>query len=63
LLGQNVSSASSMIGKKVSALSGQGNQGTEVTGIVDRVTITDGKPLLHIDGKSFALDRVRSIDV
>jgi len=61
LLGQNLNSASSMIGKKVRALAGQGGEGEEVAGVVDRVSVADGKPLLHIGDKSFALDRVREI--
>ena len=61
LLGQNLNSASSMIGKQVKALAGQGGEGEEVAGVVDRVSVADGKPLLHIGDKSFALDRVREI--
>jgi flagellar basal-body rod modification protein FlgD len=61
LLGQNLNSASSMIGKHVRALAGQGGEGEEVEGVVDRVSVADGKPLLHIADKSFPLDRVREI--
>jgi flagellar basal-body rod modification protein FlgD len=61
LLGQNLNSASSMIGKHVRALAGQGGEGEEVAGVVDRVSVADGKPLLHIGEKSFPLDRVREI--
>jgi flagellar basal-body rod modification protein FlgD len=61
MLGQAINSATSMIGKKVRALAGQGGVGEEVAGVVDRVSVAEGKPLLHIGDKSFALDRVREI--
>ena len=61
LLSQNIASASNLLGKQVKALAGQGNQGEEVQGVVDSVTITDGKPTLHIGDKSFGLERVREI--
>jgi flagellar basal-body rod modification protein FlgD len=61
LLGQTLNSAAGMLGKRVRALAGQGGEGVEVDGVVDRVSVADGKPLLHIGDKSFALDRVREI--
>ncbi len=45
LLGQNVSSATSLIGKEVRALA---ENGRTVTGVVDRITIADGQPELSI---------------
>jgi flagellar basal-body rod modification protein FlgD len=45
LLGQNMSTASSMLGRTIRALTDDGNM---VIGTVDRVTIEDGVPKLHI---------------
>src|SRR5882757_8118119 len=42
LLGQNVSNATSLIGKTIQGLD---DTGKDVTGKVDKVTITDGKPV------------------
>jgi len=58
LNGQNIASASSLIGKKVEGLT---DDGKEISGIVDRVTIADGKPRLHIGDKSLDLKKVREI--
>jgi flagellar hook assembly protein FlgD len=51
LLGQNVASATSLLGQEVTALTADGRT---VTGTVDRVTIRDGQPELHIDAASRA---------
>jgi flagellar basal-body rod modification protein FlgD len=46
LLGQNIASATNLIGADVSALS---DEGENVEGIVKRVSIADGSPKLHVD--------------
>ena len=46
LLGQNISSATNLIGAEIDAMS---DDNQRVTGVVDRVTINGGKPQLHID--------------
>ncbi len=48
LLGQNISSATSLIGAEIDAIS---DDGQRVTGAVDRVSINNGTPSLHIDTK------------
>jgi flagellar hook assembly protein FlgD len=46
LLGQNISSATNLIGAEIDALSDDNQQ---VTGLVERVSVTDGQPKLHLD--------------
>src|SRR5690349_12332203 len=46
LLGQNISSATNLIGAEVDALS---DKGESVTGVIDRVSIDKGSPKLHIE--------------
>jgi flagellar basal-body rod modification protein FlgD len=46
LLGQNISSAANLIGADISALS---DDGQPVTGIVNRVSIDQGVPKVHVD--------------
>jgi flagellar basal-body rod modification protein FlgD len=58
LLGQNLTSASSMIGKTVEALS---DDAKNVRGVVDKVTVTGGEPRLHIGGKAVRLKNVKEI--
>ena len=58
LLGQNVSSATNLIGKHVRALD---DAGKEVIGAVDRVTISDGTPKVHIGDKEVSLKNVGEI--
>ena len=58
LLGQNLTSASSMIGKTVEALS---DDAKNVRGVVDKVTVTDGEPRLHIGDKAVRLKNVKEI--
>lgn len=53
LLGQNVSSATSLIGQEVRALT---ENGTNVTGIVDRVNIVDGVPKLNLASELSAIN-------
>lgn len=66
-LGQNLSTASSLIGKKVTAL---GDDGSDVQGVVDRVTVEvdsadSSKTSLkgHIGDSSFSLSNVREVDL
>ena len=58
LLGQNVSSATNLIGKTVNALN---DQGVKVTGEVDKVTIIDGQPRLHIGADQVSLSNVSEV--
>ncbi len=58
LLGQNVSSATNLIGKTVRAIN---DVGDSVVGEVDRVTIIDGVPKLHINGEQISLKNVAEI--
>jgi hypothetical protein len=45
LLGQNISSATNLIGANISALSDDNQQ---ISGVVDKVSIADGVPKLHV---------------
>ena len=58
LLGQNLTSATSMIGKTVQALS---DDAKPVSGVVDRVTVTEGEPRLHIGDASIRLKNVKEV--
>lgn len=58
LLGQSLSSASSLIGKEVRALA---DDKQFVTGRIDRVTVTDGVPKVHIGSQSFGLENIAEI--
>jgi flagellar basal-body rod modification protein FlgD len=64
LLGQNVTTASNLIGKEVSALT---DDGSDVVGVVDRVTVTpseDDTPAtvkVHIGDYTVSLENVREI--
>jgi len=58
LLGQNVVTASNLIGKTVKALADE----TEwIAGTVDRVSIEEGVPMLHIGEHKFELNNVSEI--
>ena len=57
-LGQNVSSATSLIGKHIQGLSADGE---EIEGTVDRVTITDGVAELHVATQRLSLRNVREV--
>lgn len=46
LLGQNISSATNLIGAEIDAIS---DDQQKVTGVVDRVSVSDGQPKLHLD--------------
>ena len=58
LLGQNVSTASGMIGKTIQGLTADGDQ---VSGVVERVTITDGIPTLYVGEEAVTLKNVSAI--
>jgi len=58
LLGQNVASATSLIGKYVTALN-DNNQ--NVAGVVERISITDGVPKLHVGANQIKLSGIREI--
>ena len=58
LNGQNISSASALIGKDVKGLT---DKGDKVSGKVDRVTISDGKPVLHVGQQSLKIGNVSEI--
>jgi len=59
LAGQNVATASALIGKEVSALT---DDSGNISGVVDRVSITDDNDVrVHIGDESVKLDNVREI--
>jgi flagellar basal-body rod modification protein FlgD len=58
LLGQNLTSATGMIGKTVKALS---DDAKEVSGLVDRVSVTNGETRLHIGDKAIRLKNVKEV--
>jgi flagellar basal-body rod modification protein FlgD len=58
LLGQAMSTASSLIGQYVEALTNDGNR---VAGRVERISIVDGEPVLHVDGHEVSLENVDQI--
>lgn len=58
LLGQNLSSASALIGKTITGLDADSKR---VTGEVERVTVTDGVPKLHVGAKTVTLNNVGEI--
>jgi flagellar basal-body rod modification protein FlgD len=57
-LGQALASASSLIGKTITGLS---DENTSVNGMVDRVTVVDGVPKLHIGADKVDLKNLREI--
>jgi flagellar basal-body rod modification protein FlgD len=58
-LGQALSTASSLIGKKVTGFDQSDNQ---VTGKVDKITIEDGVTKLHIGSSEITVSSIKSID-
>lgn len=57
-LGQNISSATTLIGKSVTAL---GDDQKDVTGVVDKVTVAGGEVKIHIGNSTAKLTNIRSI--
>ena len=58
-LGQNLTTASGLIGKTITALD---DSGQSITGKVDKVTVTDGVPLLHIGDSTVKLQNVKEVN-
>lgn len=58
LLGQNLASATSLIGQTVVAMNADGE---DVTGKVDKITVTNGSPKLHIGDHEVEMTNVREI--
>lgn len=58
VLGQNLNSASSLIGKEINALA---DDGTEIKGAVDRVTVNGGNVTLHVGEQTANLSNIREI--
>ncbi len=58
MLGQQISSAASLLGREVRGLA---QSGDEVTGVVDRVTIADEQVLLHVGEEKIPLNNVAEI--
>ena len=58
LLGQNVSSATNLIGKEIRGLT---DDSLPIEGIVERVTIANGAPTLHVGGQTVSLNNVAEI--
>jgi flagellar basal-body rod modification protein FlgD len=57
-LGQALASASSLMGRTINGLS---DSNTQVDGVVDRVTVVDGVPKLHVGTNIVDLKNVRAI--
>ncbi len=58
LLGQNVSTAGALIGKTIRGLD---SKGEHVTGLVDGISIADGKPVLNVGTSAVDLKNVSDI--
>ena len=58
LTGQNLNSAASLIGKEIRALD---TNAENVVGVVDRVSVVDGVPKLHIGSREVTLNNVGEI--
>ena len=57
-LGQSLSTAGALIGKQIKGLDDKNQQ---IEGIVDRVSIKDSKPSLHVGEKTVSLSNVSDI--
>ena len=57
-LGQAVTTASTLLGKQISALD---TSSKTVTGVVDRVTVTDGEVRLHVGESEVSLNNVKEV--
>lgn len=58
VLGQNLNSGSSLIGKQISALS---DGGDEISGTVDRVTVSGNNVTLHVGDQTALLKNIREV--
>jgi flagellar basal-body rod modification protein FlgD len=63
LLGQTLTSASGLIGKHVKSVVEDAGATTEIEGTVERVTLTDNTPMLHVGRFSFPLTQIKEINV
>jgi flagellar basal-body rod modification protein FlgD len=57
-VGQNMSTAAGLLGKQITALTKDDGY---ITGPVDRVTMEDGEPLVHVGDYSVTLDNISEI--
>ena len=62
-LGQSLATASGLIGKQIRALSSNVVSGEQefVEGTVEKVSIENGKPVLHVDGQQIELKNISEI--
>ena len=60
-LSQQLSSASNLIGKTITAVTGDSN--TEVTGEVESVVVKDNKTLLRVDGQEIPMDDITGVSI
>lgn len=58
-LGQQLSSATSLIGKSITAVVGDSQ--TEVNGMVDSVVVKDGSTLLRVNGQDIPMSSVTNV--
>jgi flagellar basal-body rod modification protein FlgD len=58
MLGQNLATASSLLGRTITGLN---DDSTWVEGVVDKITVTDGKPVLHVGDHELSLNNVAGI--
>jgi flagellar hook assembly protein FlgD len=58
LVGQNVSNATALVGKSVDGIA---DSGSEITGNVDSVTISNNQPVLNIGTDTMQLTNVKSV--
>ncbi len=58
LMGQNITNATSLIGKNVTALTDEGN---EVSGAVDRVTISGNSVKVHMGDNQISMSNIRQV--
>jgi flagellar basal-body rod modification protein FlgD len=57
-MGQNISSATSLIGKNITAL---GDDSKDVTGVVDKVTVAGNDVKIHIGNRTAKITNIREI--
>ncbi|HZZ27050.1 MAG TPA: flagellar hook capping FlgD N-terminal domain-containing protein [Pirellulales bacterium] len=58
LLGQGLNNATGLIGKTIDGLA---DDGTEITGVVDKVTVANGSPVLNVGVETVQLTNVKAI--
>jgi len=57
-LGQNIATASSLIGQQITGLTAAGSS---VKGVVDKVTVSGGDAVVHVGGSQVPLSNVQTI--